>query len=53
MLSHSIIHASHVPGLLSLFEYVTKAKLVQVAKNKGDLGQEIFILSQFHIINVQ
>jgi hypothetical protein len=37
MLSHGIIHTSHAAGLLSLIDDVTKAKLVQVAKNKGDL----------------
>jgi hypothetical protein len=40
MFSHGIIHASHVAGLLSLFNDVTKAKLVQVAKNKRDLDKE-------------
>ena len=31
---------------------VTDAIDVQVAKNKGDLEQEIVILSQLHVINV-
>jgi hypothetical protein len=53
MLGHGIIHASHVAGLLSLFDGVTKAIDVQVAKSKGDLEQEIVIISQLHAINVQ
>ncbi len=53
MLSHGIINASHVAGLLSLIDGVTNAINVQVAKNKGDLEQEIVIISQLHIINVQ
>jgi hypothetical protein len=53
MLSHSIINASYVAGLLSLIDGVTDAIDVQVAKNKGDLNQEIVIISQLHVINVQ
>jgi hypothetical protein len=53
MLSHGIVHASHVAGLLSLIDGVTDAIDVKVAKNKGDLKQEIVIVSQLHIINVQ
>jgi hypothetical protein len=53
MLSHGIINASHVTGQLSLIDDVTNAINVQVVKNKGDLEQEIFIISQLHIINVQ
>ena len=53
MLSCGIVHASHVAGLLSLIDGVTNAIDVQVAKNKGDLKQEIVIISQLHIINVQ
>jgi hypothetical protein len=53
MLSHGIINASHVAGLLSLIDGVTNAINVQVAKNKGDLVQEIVIISQLHVINVQ
>ncbi len=53
MLSHVIVNASHVAGLLSLIDGVTDAIDVQVAKNKGDLEQEIVIISQFHVINVQ
>jgi hypothetical protein len=53
LLSHGIIHANHVAGLLSSFDGVTKAIDVQVAKNKGDLEQEIVIISQLHVINVQ
>ena len=53
MLSHSIINASYVAGLLSLIEGVTDAIDVQVEKNKGDLEQEIVIISQLHVINVQ
>jgi hypothetical protein len=53
MLSHGIVNASHVAGLLSLIDGVTNAIDVQVAKNKGDLEQEIVIISQLHIINVQ
>jgi hypothetical protein len=53
MLIHGIINASHVTGLLSLIEGVTNAIDVQVAKNKGDLKQEIVIICQLRIINVQ
>jgi hypothetical protein len=53
MLSHGIVNASHVTGLLSLTDGVINAIDVQVAKNKGDLKQEIVILSQLHVINVQ
>ena len=53
MLSHGIVNASHNAGLLSLIDGVTNAIDVQVAKNKGDLEQEIVILSQLHVINVQ
>ena len=53
MLSHGIVHATHVAGLLSSIDGVTNAIDVQVAKNKGDLEQEIVIISQLHVINVQ
>jgi hypothetical protein len=53
MLSHGIVNASHVAGLLSLIDGVTNAIDVQVAKNNGDLEQEIVIISQLHVINVQ
>jgi hypothetical protein len=53
MLSHGIVNAIAVIGQLSLIDGVTNAIDVQVAKNKGDLKQEIVILSQLHIINVQ
>ena len=53
MLSHGIVNASHVTGLLPLIDGVTDAIDVQVAKNKGDLEQEIVIITQLHIINVQ
>ncbi len=53
MLSNGIINASHVAGLLSSIDGVTNAIDVQVAKNKGDLEQEIVILSQLHVINLQ
>jgi hypothetical protein len=53
MLSHGIVNASHVTGLLSSIDGVTNAIDVQVAKNKGDLEQEIVIISQLHVINVQ
>ena len=52
MLSHGIINASHVTGQLSSIDSVTNAIDVQVAKNMGDLEQEIVILSQLHVINV-
>jgi hypothetical protein len=53
MLSHGIVNAIAVTGQLSLIDGVTHAIDVQVAKNKGDLKQEIVILSQLHVINVQ
>jgi hypothetical protein len=54
MLSHGIVNASHVAGLLSSIDGVTNAIDVQMAKNnKGDLEQEIVIISQLHAINVQ
>jgi hypothetical protein len=46
MLSHGIINASHVAGLLSSIDGVTNAIDVQVAKNKGDFEQEIKVISQ-------
>jgi hypothetical protein len=48
-----IINESHVAGLLSLIDGVTNTIDVQVAKNKGDLKQEIVIISHLHVINVQ
>jgi hypothetical protein len=36
-----------------LIDGVTNVIDVQVAKNKGDLEQEIVIISQLHVINVQ
>ncbi len=53
MLSHGIVNAIAVTGQLSLIDGVTYAIDVQVAKNKGDIEQEIVILSQLHVINVQ
>jgi hypothetical protein len=53
MLSHGIVNASHVAGLLSSIDGVTNNIDMQVAKNKGDLEQEIVIISQLRIINVQ
>ncbi len=53
MLSHGIVNAIAVTGQLSLIDGITDAIDVQVAKNKGDLEQEIVILSQIHVINVQ
>jgi hypothetical protein len=53
MLSHCIVNAIAVTGQLSLIDGVTNAIDVQVAKNKGDIVQEIGILSQLHVINVQ
>ncbi len=53
MLSHGIVNASHVTGQQSLIDGVTVAIDVKVAKNKGDLEQEIVIISQLHVINVQ
>ncbi len=43
----------HVAGLLSSIDGVTNAIDVQVGKNKGDLEQEIVIISQLSKINVQ
>ncbi len=53
MLSHGIVNAITVTGQLSLIDGGTDAIDVQVAKNKGDIKQEIVVLSQLHIINVQ
>jgi hypothetical protein len=53
MLSHGIVNAIAVTGQLSSIDGVTNAIDVQVAKNKGELEQEIVILSQLHVINVQ
>jgi hypothetical protein len=53
MLSHGIPNAIAVTGQLSSMDGVTNAVDVQVTKNKGDIEQEIVILSQLHIINVQ
>jgi hypothetical protein len=53
MLSHDIVNVSHVTSQLSSIDDVTNAIDVQVAKNKGDLKQEIVIISQLHVINVQ
>jgi hypothetical protein len=53
MLSHGIVNAIVVTGQLSSIDGVTNAIDVQVAKNKGDVKQEIVILSQLHVINVQ
>ena len=53
MLSHGIVSASHVTGQLSLIDCVTNTIDVQVVKNKGDLEQEIVIISQLHVIDVQ
>jgi hypothetical protein len=53
MLSHGIVNASHVTGQLSSIDGVTNVIDVQVSKNKGDLKQEIVIISQLHKINVQ
>jgi hypothetical protein len=41
MLSHGIVNASHVAGLLSSIDGVTDAIDVQVAKSKGDLEQKL------------
>jgi hypothetical protein len=38
MLSHGIVNATHVAGLLSLIDGVTDAIDVQVAKNKENLS---------------
>jgi hypothetical protein len=53
MLSHGIVNISHITGQLSSIDGVLDAIDVQVAKNKGDLEQEIIIISQLHLINVQ
>jgi hypothetical protein len=53
MLSHGIVNAIAVTGQLSSIDGVTNAIDVQVAKNMGDIEQEIVILSQLHVINVQ
>ena len=53
MLSHGIVNASHATGQLSLIDGVTDGIDVQVAKNKGDLEQEIVFIFQHHVINVQ
>jgi hypothetical protein len=53
MLSHGIVNAIAVTGQLSLIDGVTNAIDVQMAKSKGDIEQEIVILSQLHVINVQ
>jgi hypothetical protein len=53
MMTHGIVNVITVTGQLSLIDGVTHAIDVQVAKNKGDIEQEIVILSQLHIINVQ
>jgi hypothetical protein len=52
MLSHGIVNASHVTGQLSLIDGATNAIDVQMAKNKGNIEQEIVILSQDHVINL-
>ena len=46
MLSHGIINVVAVTGKLSSIDGVTDAIDVQVARNKGDLEQEIVIISQ-------
>jgi hypothetical protein len=53
MLSHGIVNAIAVTGQLSSIDGVTNDIDVQLAKNKGDIEQEIVILSQLHVINVQ
>jgi hypothetical protein len=53
MLSHGTVDASHVADLLSSIDGVTNAIDVQVANNKGDLEQQVVIISQLHAINVQ
>jgi hypothetical protein len=45
MLSHGMVNASHVTGLLSSIDGVTNAIDVQVATNKRDLEQEIVIIA--------
>ncbi len=53
MLLHGIVNAIAVTGQLSSIDGVTDAIDVQMAKNKGDIKEEIVILSQLHVINVQ
>jgi hypothetical protein len=53
MLSHGIVNAIAVTGQLSSIDGVTNGIDVQMEKNKGDIEQEIVILSQLHVINVQ
>jgi hypothetical protein len=48
MLSHGIVNVIAVTGQLSLIDGVTNAIDVQVAKKKGNLEQEIVIISQLH-----
>jgi hypothetical protein len=45
MLSHGIVNGSHVIVQLSSIDGVTNDIDVQVAKTKGDLEQEIVIIS--------
>jgi hypothetical protein len=44
MLSHGIVNAIAVTGQLSSIDGVANAIDVQVAKNKGDIKQEIVML---------
>jgi hypothetical protein len=53
MLSHGIVSMIAVTGQLSSIDGVTNDIDVQMAKNKGDIEQEIVILSQLQVINVQ
>jgi hypothetical protein len=53
MLSHGILNAIAVTGQLSLIDGVANAIDVQTAKIKGDIKQEIVIISQLRVINVQ
>ncbi len=53
MLSHGIVNGIAVTDQLSSIDGVTDAIDVQMAKNKGDIEQEIVILSQLHVNNVQ
>jgi hypothetical protein len=53
MLSHGIVNAIVVTGQLSSIDGVTNAIDVQMAKNMGDIKQDIVILSQLQVINVQ
>jgi hypothetical protein len=53
MLSHGIVNVIAVTGQLSSIDGVTNAIDVQMAKNKGDIEEEIVILSQLHVMNVQ